>query len=64
VPVLAYARSRMFATDFAYHWPPRAVATPRAFKADAISLKVAAPAFCASRMMGSTLAAKNLSASY
>src|ERR1700738_4830367 len=52
----------MFATDFACHWPPRAVATPRAFKADAISLKVAAPAFCASRMMGSTLPA-NLSAS-
>jgi hypothetical protein len=56
------ARSRMFATDFAYHCPPRAVATPRAFKADAISLRVAAPAFCASRMIGSTLAA-NLSAS-
>jgi hypothetical protein len=62
LPVVAYARSRMFATDFAYHCPPRAVATPRAFKADAISLSVAAPAFFASRMMGNTLAA-NLSAS-
>jgi hypothetical protein len=60
--VCHYARSRMLATDFAYHCPPRAVATPRAFKADAISLRVAAPAFCASRMIGSTLAA-NLSAS-
>jgi hypothetical protein len=60
--VCSYARSRMLATDFAYHCPPRAVETPRAFKADAISLQVAAPAFCASRMIGSTLAA-NLSAS-
>jgi len=60
--VRSYVRSRMFATDLAYQCPPRAVATPRAFKADAISLKGAAPAFCASRMMGSTLAT-NLSAS-
>ena len=55
------ARSRMFATHFAYHWPPRAVGTPRAFSAAAMSLSVIAPAFCASRMMGKTLAA-NLSA--
>ena len=59
---VCYARSRTFATDLAYHCPPRAVATPRAFKADAISLRVVAPAFWASRMIGSTLAA-NLSAS-
>ena len=52
-----YARSRMFATDFACHCPPRAVGTPRAFSAAAISLRDVAPAFCASRMMGRTLAA-------
>jgi hypothetical protein len=46
----------MFATDWAYHCPPRAVAIPRALSASAISLKVRAPAFCASRMIGSTLA--------
>jgi hypothetical protein len=57
----SYARSSMLLTDVACHWPPRAVATPRAFSAAAISLSVFAPAFCASRMMGSTLAA-NLSA--
>jgi hypothetical protein len=43
------------ATDCAYHCPPRAVAIPRALGASAISLKVRAPAFCASRMIGSTL---------
>lgn len=47
----------MFATDRAYHWPPRAVAMPRAFGASAISRSVRAPAFCASRMIGSTLVA-------
>ena len=47
--------------DFACHWPPRAVAIPRAFSAAAISLRDAAPALCASRIRGSTLAA-NLSA--
>jgi hypothetical protein len=59
---VSQARSRTFATDFACHCPPRAVATPRAFRADAISLSVLAPAFCASRMIGRTFAA-NLSAS-
>jgi hypothetical protein len=58
----SYARERMLLTDVTCHCPPRAVATPRAFSAAAISLKVAAPAFCAPRMMASTLAA-NLSAS-
>jgi hypothetical protein len=52
---LVYARSRVLLTDFACHWPPRAVATPRAFSAAAISLRDVAPAFCASRMMGSTV---------
>ena len=41
--------------------PPRAVATPRAFNALGMSVRVVAPAFCASLMMGRTLAA-NLSA--
>ena len=59
---VSQARSRTFATDFACHCPPRAVATPRAFSAAAISLRDVAPAFCASRMMGRTLAA-NRSAS-
>src|SRR6516165_4766022 len=59
---LSYARARMFATDCAYHWPPRAVAIPRALSALAISLSVRAPAFWASPMIGSTFAAK-LSAS-
>src|SRR5215831_7428728 len=35
----------MFATDCAYHWPPRAVAMPRALSASAISRSVRAPAF-------------------
>jgi hypothetical protein len=48
---------RRFATDCAYHCPPRAVAIPRALSASAISLSVRAPAFCASRMIGSTFAA-------
>jgi hypothetical protein len=52
-----YARSRMLLTDFACHWPPRAVATPRVFSAAAISLRDVAPAFCASRMIERTLAA-------
>jgi len=52
-----YALSRMFATLWAYHCPPRAVAIPRAFRASAISLSVRAPAFWASRMIGRTLAA-------
>ena len=47
----------MFATDFACHCPPRAVATPRAFSAAAMSLRDVAPAFWASRMMGRTFAA-------
>src|SRR5882724_1802752 len=51
----------MLLTDFACHCPPRAVATPRAFSAAAIFRRDVAPAFCASRMMGRTLAA-NLSA--
>ena len=51
----------MFATDFAFHWPPRAVATPRALSAAAISLRDVAPAFCASRMSGRTLAVKPVS---
>ena len=37
--------------------PPRAVGIPRAFRASAICLSVPAPAFCASRMIGRTLAA-------
>jgi hypothetical protein len=41
----------MFATDCAYHCPT----IPRALSASAISLRVRAPAFCASRMIGSTL---------
>jgi hypothetical protein len=44
---------------FACQWPPRAVATPRAFIAAAISLRVDAPTFCASRTIGKTLAAKD-----
>jgi len=60
--VLPYARSRTLLTDFACHCPPRAVATPRAFSAAAISRNVVAPAFCASRMIGRTFAA-NRSAS-
>src|SRR6476659_6179372 len=55
-----YARSRMFATDLACHCPPRAVGTPRAFSAAAISRNDVAPAFCASRMIGSTLAANRI----
>ena len=42
---------------WAYHCPPRAVAMPRALSASAISRSVRAPAFCASRMIGSTFAA-------
>jgi hypothetical protein len=63
VPVISsifsqsYERSRMLLTDFACHWPPRAVATPLAFSASAMSLRVVAPAFCASRVIESTLAA-------
>jgi hypothetical protein len=37
--------------------PRRGVAMPRALSASAISMRVRAPAFCASRMIGSTLAA-------
>ena len=44
-----YARTRMLLTDLT----PRAVATPRAFSASAMALTVVAPAFGASRMMGS-----------
>jgi hypothetical protein len=33
-----------FRTVDAYHWPPRAVRTPRAFKAPAISARVPVPA--------------------
>jgi len=47
----------IFLTDDAYHRPPRAVATPRALRASAISLSVVAPAFLISRMIGSTSAA-------
>jgi hypothetical protein len=43
--VCSYVRSRMFATDLAYHYPPRAVEMPRALSASAISLRVRAPAF-------------------
>src|SRR4029077_16272455 len=38
----------MLLTDFACHWPPRAVGTPRAFRAAAISLSDVAPGLCAS----------------
>jgi hypothetical protein len=31
-----YARANTLLTDFAYHWPPRAVLTPRALRASAI----------------------------
>ena len=31
------SRAKMFATDCAYHCPPRAVAIPRVFSASAIS---------------------------
>jgi hypothetical protein len=55
ITVPPLARSRMLLTDFARHRPPRAVATPRAFNAAAMSLNDVAPAFCASRMMGRTL---------
>jgi hypothetical protein len=48
---LHYARSRTLLTGFACHCPPRAVATPRAFSAVAISLNVFAPAFWASLMI-------------
>jgi hypothetical protein len=53
--VCTCARSRMFATLWAYYCPPLTVAMPRALSASAISLRVRAPAFWASRMMGSTL---------
>src|SRR5450756_139129 len=53
----AAGRSSTFLTDVACHRPPRAVATPRAFSASATSRRVLAPAFCASLMIGSTLAA-------
>src|SRR5262245_25961919 len=46
----SYDRLRMFATDCAYHCPPRAVVMPLAFSASAISLRVRAPAFWATRM--------------
>jgi hypothetical protein len=45
----------MFFTEAANHFPPRAVCTPRAFSASVISRSVVAPAFCAARMIGSTL---------
>jgi outer membrane immunogenic protein len=44
-------------TVIAYHCPPRAVCTPRAFRASAISRSVRAPARLMSRMIGSTVAA-------
>ena len=40
--VCSYARSRMFATLWAYHCPPRAVGIPRAFSASAICRNVLA----------------------
>ena len=49
--------ARMLATDCAYHRPPRAVGIPRAFSTAAICRSVLAPAFWASRMMGSMFAA-------
>jgi|SRR5271166_2179906 len=51
----------MFATVAASHFPPRAVATPRPFKAAAICLSDFAPAALASAMTGATVAA-NVSA--
>jgi hypothetical protein len=47
----------MFFTVVACHRPPRAVVMPRALRASATSRKVIAPARCASRMIGRTLAA-------
>ena len=41
----ALERSRMFFTEVANHLPPRAVWTPRALRASAISRRVLAPAF-------------------
>jgi hypothetical protein len=51
------ARSSTFRTDVAYHRPPRAVATPRALSAAAISCSDVAPARLTWRMIGSTFAA-------
>src|SRR5258706_16485422 len=56
-PQDALERSRMFFTEVANHLPPRAVWTPRALRASAISRSVVAPAFWAARIIGRTLAA-------
>jgi hypothetical protein len=52
-----YALARTLLTVIACQRLPRAVGTPRAFSASAMARSDLAPAFCISRMIGSTLAA-------
>ena len=52
-----YALASTFRTDDAYHFPPRDVGMPRAFRASAIWCNEVAPARRISRITGRTLAA-------
>jgi Recombinase len=59
-----YARLRMSRTCVAAHVPPRAVRTPRELSTSAMARSDFAPAFCASRMIGSTFAANRFASAF